>query len=141
MRLSDVPDEAFSSGSLGSGCAVLPLKGEVRSPCSGVISVLPETFHAVGITSDEGADILIHVGMNTVELKGKGFAAHVKEGQKVSAGDLLISFDIGAITKAGYSVVTPVVISNTDAFPDVALEQEPGNTVGFDNDLLSALGK
>ena len=141
VQLSNVPDEAFSSGSLGKGCAILPSKGEVRSPCSGVISVLPATFHAVGITSDSGADILIHIGINTVELKSKGFSAHVKEGQKVSPGDLLISFDIDTITKAGYSILTPVIISNTNEFPDIAVEQKPGKTVGFEDDLLSAIGK
>ena len=140
MNLSEVPDEAFSGGTLGKGCAVLPSKGEVRSPCDGVISVLPETSHAVGITSDTGADILIHVGMNTVELKGKGFTVNVKEGQKVKKGDLLISFDMDAIIKAGYSIVTPVIISNTDKFTDVAVEKEIGGTVDFGEDLLSASG-
>jgi PTS system beta-glucosides-specific IIC component len=140
LDLSAVPDEAFSSGTLGKGCAVLPSKGEVRSPCDGFISVLPATFHAVGITSDAGADILIHVGMNTVELKGKAFSANVKEGQKVKKGDLLISFDIDAVKAAGYSVVTPVIISNTDKFTDIAVEKEIGGTVGFGEDLLSASG-
>jgi beta-glucoside PTS system EIICBA component len=140
MNLSEVPDEAFSSGTLGKGCAVLPSVGEVRSPCDGIISVLPSTSHAVGITSNSGADILIHVGMNTVELNGKGFTVSVKEGQKVKKGDLIIAFDMDTITKAGYSIITPVIVSNTDRFPNVSVHKEPGTLVDFGEDLFSAAG-
>jgi beta-glucoside PTS system EIICBA component len=138
IDLSDVKDEAFSSGSLGNGCAVIPSTGEVHAPCDGVVSVLPATSHAIGITSDSGADILIHIGMNTVELKGKGFTVHVKEGQKVRKDDLLISFDATAIMKAGYSIVTPVIISNSDEYSAIAVQKKSGETVRFGEPLILA---
>nr|MCR5606500.1 glucose PTS transporter subunit IIA [Treponema sp.] len=138
MELSEVPDEAFASASLGKGCAILPKIGEVKAPCDGVVSVLPDTYHAVAVTTPSGADVLIHIGMNTVELKGKYFTPMVKEGQSVKKGDLLIKFDIDSIVKAGYKITTPVIVSNSDDFASVVAEKKSKSEVTFGEHLLTA---
>lgn len=124
IQLSEVQDTAFAQGALGKGMAIVPSKGEVKSPVNGKLTTLFPSLHAIGITSDDGAEILIHVGFNTVQLEGKYFKAHVKQGDNVKVGDLLLEFDIDAIKKEGYSVETPVVITNYDNFLDV-IESKP----------------
>lgn len=119
LPLSEVPDQVFSSGAMGKGIAIDPEVGELVAPADGEITTIFPTGHAVGITTTDGAEILIHIGMDTVELNGNGFEILVKQGDLVKAGDLLIRFDIEAIRAAGYSVITPVVITNTDAFADI----------------------
>lgn len=124
IQLSEVQDTAFAQGALGKGMAIVPSKGEVKSPVNGKLTTLFPSLHAIGITSEDGAEILIHVGFNTVQLEGKYFKAHVKQGDNVKVGDLLLEFDIDAIKKEGYSVETPVVITNYDNFLDV-IESKP----------------
>ena len=136
--LSSVKDEAFASQTLGKGCAIVPRDGVVKAPCDGKISVLPDTKHAVGITSDSGDDVLIHVGMNTVELNGKFFNAKVSEGQSVKKGDVLIEFDIEAIKAAGYDITTPVIISNADDFANIDLLVSEGKDVLAGDELIAA---
>ncbi len=119
MPLIHVADTTFASGLLGKGIAILPSVGEVRSPVAGRIASLFATLHAIGIESDDGVEILIHVGIDTVKLDGKFFSAHVNVGDKVNTGDRLISFDIPAIREAGFDLTTPVLISNSDDFTDV----------------------
>jgi PTS system beta-glucosides-specific IIC component len=119
VPLSDVADATFASGLLGKGVAVIPSVGEVRSPVNGQVVSLFETRHAIGIESTEGTEILIHVGIDTVKLKGQYFTAHVKIGDSVSAGDCLITFDIPAIIHAGFDLTTPVLVSNSDDYTDV----------------------
>lgn len=119
VPLIHVADTTFASGLLGKGIAILPSVGEVRSPVAGRIASLFATLHAIGIESDDGVEILIHVGIDTVKLDGKFFSAHVNVGDKVNTGDRLISFDIPAIREAGFDVTTPVLISNSDDFTDV----------------------
>lgn len=119
IPLSEVPDETFAAEVLGKGAAIRPAKGEVKAPVSGTVTTLFETKHAVGITSEDGVEILIHVGINTLELGGKYYDAHVSEGDTVKAGDLLLTFDMEQIQAAGYEAVTPVIISNTDDYADV----------------------
>jgi PTS system beta-glucosides-specific IIC component len=109
VALKDVEDEAFSSGMMGEGIAVLPSVGVVTAPAAGEITVAMASGHAVSIKTDNGLDILIHVGMDTVKLDGKHFGMKVKVGDRVKQGDTLIEFDIDAITKAGYSLITPVI--------------------------------
>lgn len=135
IPLSEVPDETFASGALGKGCGIEPGDGRVYAPADGVVSVAFETKHAIGITADNGAEILIHVGINTVELNGKYFTSHVTEGQRIKKGDLLLEFDIAGISKK-YSTVTPVLITNPDEFSDVLLEDTPSVNAG---DKLIAL--
>lgn len=119
IKLSDVQDEAFSSGALGKGVAVLPEEGALYAPADGTISAFFPTGHAVGMTTEDGAELLIHVGMDTVQLDGKGFTPLVKVDDKVKKGQKLLEFDISLIQNAGYSLVTPVLVANTDDYADV----------------------
>lgn len=119
IKLSDVQDEAFSSGHLGKGVAVLPEEGALYAPADGTISAFFPTGHAVGMTTEDGAELLIHVGMDTVQLDGKGFTPLVKVNDKVKKGQKLLEFDISLIQNAGYSLVTPVLVANTDDYADV----------------------
>lgn len=113
VPLSSVTDEAFSSGAMGKGLAIMPGEGVVVAPMDGVVTSLFPTGHAIGITSNAGTDILIHIGINTVSLKGKFFNPVVKEGDVVKQGDVLIEFDIEQIQAAGYQTVTPVIVTLT----------------------------
>lgn len=119
IALADVPDDTFASGVLGQGAAVEPAEGLVVAPGDGEITTLFDTKHAIGIQLDNGAELLIHIGVNTVEMKGEGFEAFIKEGDKVRKGDKLVKFDIDKIKAAGYSTATPVIVTNTDDFTDV----------------------
>jgi len=114
--LSEVKDEAFSSGALGLGVAIEPSEGKLYAPVSGTVSALFPTKHAIGITTDSGADILIHIGMDTVQLDGKYFSVHTTQGAYVETGQLLIEFDINEIEKAGKPVTTPVIITNHNEY-------------------------
>lgn len=123
ITLHDVDDPAFASGALGKGIAVIPSRGRVIAPFDGTVSALFNTHHAIGLTSVDGVEMLIHIGLETVKLEGKYFTPHVKQGDTVKKGDLLIEFDIAKIKEEGYSLETPIVISNTDAFDDVMTEK------------------
>jgi beta-glucoside PTS system EIICBA component len=116
LALSEVQDAAFSSGALGHGVAIEPSEGKLLAPVSGTVSALFPTKHAIGITTDSGADILIHIGMDTVQLEGKYFKAHTAQGEYVKKGQLLIEFDIEQIKKAGKPLTTPVVVTNHKEF-------------------------
>ena len=126
MPLSDVKDAAFSTEALGKGVAILPTEGKLYSPVTGVIGTLFPSKHAVGIVGDDGAEILVHVGLNTVQLNGEHFTAHIAQGDRVEAGQLLVEFDVKAIQEAGYDLSTPIVVTNTNEFMDV-LSEEPGD--------------
>lgn len=115
-QLSDISDAAFASGALGKGVAIEPAEGKLYAPVSGIVSALYPTNHAIGMTTDEGAEVLIHIGMDTVQLEGKYFKGHVSQGDRVEKGQLLIEFDIDQIKKAGFSVTTPIVVTNYDRF-------------------------
>jgi PTS system beta-glucosides-specific IIC component len=119
VALREVKDEVFSKNIVGKGAAVIPSEGRIYAPADGVAVSVFDTKHAIGIVAENGVEILIHIGLDTVELKGKHFTAHIKEGDTVKKGQLLMEFDIEAIKAAGYDVVTPVIISNTDAYLDV----------------------
>ncbi|NRT35393.1 PTS system beta-glucosides-specific IIC component [Clostridium beijerinckii] len=119
VSLSQVNDITFSEEIMGKGAAIIPSKGIAVSPVNGVISALFETKHAIGITSEDGTEILIHIGLDTVKLGGKHFTAHVKSGDKVKIGDLLVEFDIEAIKREGYEVITPVLVTNSSDYKDV----------------------
>ena len=121
IPLENVEDEAFSSGVLGLGAAIEPEDGKLYAPTDGVIDNLFDTKHAVGMSTADGVELLMHIGMDTVKLNGEHFTAHVSTGDSVKKGDLLISFDIDAIRKAGYKTVTPVVVCNSDDYSSVKL--------------------
>ena len=114
--LSQATDPVFSSGVMGQGVVIEPSQGELVSPVNGTVTVLFPTKHAVGIVSEEGVEMLMHIGMDTVSLEGKGFVAHVEQGDKVVVGQQLISFDMDVIKKAGLVTETPVIITNQDDF-------------------------
>ncbi|MCI8861515.1 MAG: PTS transporter subunit EIIC [Lachnospiraceae bacterium] len=124
VKLSDVKDEAFSSGALGKGVAVEPEEGVLYAPADGTISALFPTGHAIGLTTETGLELLMHVGMDTVQLDGKGFKAFVAAGDSVKQGQKLLEFDIKLIQGEGYSLVTPVLVTNSDDFESVTPSSE-----------------
>ncbi|OSX99884.1 beta-glucoside-specific PTS transporter subunit IIABC [Bacillus nitratireducens] len=126
LQLKDIEDAAFSSGVLGNGVAIVPTEGVVEAPVNGEVTALFPSLHAIGIISDNGVQILIHVGLNTVQLEGKGFKTYVQQGDKVRKGQRLLDFNIEEIEQAGYSVVTPIVITNSADYLEVA-ESKEGN--------------
>ncbi|HBR1991789.1 TPA: PTS beta-glucoside transporter subunit IIABC [Klebsiella quasipneumoniae subsp. similipneumoniae] len=119
IALDQVPDSTFASGLLGRGVAIIPAVGKVIAPFPGEVASLFQTKHAIGLQSDSGIELLIHVGIDTVKLDGVPFTAHVKEGDRVQAGDLLIEFDRQAILDAGYDLATPIIISNSDDYREI----------------------
>ncbi len=119
IPMKEVPDATFAAEILGKGMAVVPDEGKVVSPCDGEVMALFETKHAVGLRTAEGAELLIHVGVNTVELKGKYYEAHVSQGDRVARGQVLLTFDMEKIREAGYDVTTPVIVANTGDYKAV----------------------
>lgn len=120
VALSEVPDAAFADGSLGKGVAVRPTAGAVYAPFDATVVAAFPTGHAVGLRGVDGVELLIHVGLDTVKLGGEHFSLKVSSGQQVKAGDLLVEFDGDAIERAGYDLITPVIVTNGDLYPDVA---------------------
>lgn len=116
VPLAEVDDEVFSTGVLGEGIAIEPDEGKLYAPCDGKIDTVFDTKHAVNIVSEDGCEILLHIGINTVKLEGKPFTVHVNEGDSVKKGDLLVSFDIKQIKDAGYKTTTPMIICNSDDY-------------------------
>lgn len=135
LALDQVPDGTFASGLLGQGVAIIPSIGKVIAPFSGEVASLFQTKHAIGLLSDSGIELLIHVGIDTVKLNGEPFTAHVKEGDRVQAGDLLLEFDRQAILDAGYDLATPIIISNSDGYRSVDIVS--GSVVDAGQPLLS----
>ncbi|CAM3013318.1 PTS system beta-glucoside-specific transporter subunit IIABC [Streptococcus acidominimus] len=124
VALENVPDEVFASGAMGKGIAVDPSDGVVVAPANAEVSLVFPTNHAIGLKTENGAEILIHIGMDTVSLAGKGFKNFVEVGDKVTPGQKLLEFDLNAIKAAGLPVITPIIITNTDAYTDVLTTQE-----------------
>lgn len=125
ISITKIRDDVFASQALGKGVAVIPEKGEVLAPADGTVTLIYPTLHAVGLTLDNGVELLIHVGMNTVELEGKYFTKHVEEGSHIKKGTKIISFDIDKLKEAGYDTVVPVIVGNTNDYIDVTgIEQE-----------------
>ena len=135
VALADVADEAFASGAMGDGIAIEPTVGKLYAPADGVIETVFETKHAVGMTTDGGVELLLHIGIDTVKLGGKHFEAHVAPEQTVKKGDLLVSFDMDAIKAAGYPLTTPMIICNTDDY--ASINTLATGSVNHDVDLLS----
>ena len=135
--LAEAADPVFAEGVMGQGVVIDPSEGELTAPVAGEISVLFPTKHAVGLVTPQGVELLIHIGMDTVNLEGQGFTAHVKQGDSVQAGDRLISFDIKQIKAAGYVIETPVIVTNQNDFQADAALALP-QTVQRGDDLLIA---
>ena len=121
IELEKVNDPVFSSGAMGKGVAIEPTDNKVYAPFNGTIEFIADTKHAIGLLSEDGVEVLIHVGMDTVKMQGRGFNVKTSVNSKVKAGDLLLEFDRSAIEKEGYPLVTPVVITNSDEYEDKAL--------------------
>ena len=130
VPMAEVQDEAFSTCVLGEGVAIEPSEGKLYAPADAVVDNLFDTHHAIGLVTNENVELLLHIGINTVELGGKYFTAHVEVGQKVKKGDLLISFDMEAIKKAGYLLTTPMIVCNTDDYQSVTSVAEGEITAG-----------
>ena len=134
VKLESVKDEAFSSGAMGKGIAIEPKEGKVYAPFDGIIETAFPTKHAIGLTSDKGVELLIHVGMDTVKLGGAHFISHIEEGQKIKKGDLLLEFNIEKIRGAGYPTLTPVIVTNSDDYSEVDITS--ASSVNAGDDLL-----
>lgn len=119
IALEEIPDQVFSQGILGPGCGMEPENGELAAPFNGKIISVAETKHAVGIVSDDGIELLLHVGMDTVQMDGDGFSVKVREGDKVSCGQLLMKFDMEKIKNAGYPTTTAIIVTNGDDFKKI----------------------
>lgn len=130
VPMENIPDEVFAQGILGTCCGIDPSEGKVFAPAGGEITQAPDSGHALGIMADGGIEILIHVGVDTVEMKGDGFSPKVKVGDKVKKGDLLLEMDLGKIAAAGHPAVVITVVTNTDDFKAVEVvasgDVEPG---------------
>lgn len=119
VLMTSLSDPTFSEEMLGKGSAVIPSEGKIYAPIDGEVTTLFPTLHAVGITTKDGMDVLVHIGIDTVNLKGEGFKAHIKEGDKVKRGDLMIEVDLEKLKADGYDVSTPVIICNTTDYKEV----------------------
>ncbi|MGE9835220.1 beta-glucoside-specific PTS transporter subunit IIABC [Streptococcus orisratti] len=130
VKLENVPDEVFASGAMGKGIAIKPADGTVVAPVNGEITLVFPTGHAVGIRTENGAEILIHIGMDTVSLAGKGFKKFVEVGDKVEAGQKMIEFDLATIRDANLPIISPVIVTNSADYDDVLTTQEARVNVG-----------
>lgn len=119
VPMSEVNDPTFSQEILGKGVAIVPSEGKVVSPVDGEVVVVFETKHAVSIRTSYGAELIVHIGLDTVNLGGKYYTAYVSPGDHVKAGDLLVEFDMEKIKEEGYDVITPVLVCNTPDFPNM----------------------
>lgn len=137
IPLTSVDDAAFASEAMGKGIAIEPTEGKLYSPVSGVVSTIFRTGHCIAVVSDEGVEVLIHIGIETVKLKGKYFDVKVQEGATVKQGDLLIEFDFEQIKNEGYQCTTPIIITNTANYSDVIGTNKTVITPG--EDLLTVV--
>ena len=135
VPLAEVPDPVFADKVLGDGFAVIPADGRIYAPADGEVAMVFDTLHAITLTSSSGTEILIHIGLDTVTLKGAPFTAHVAAGDQVKKGDLLMDVDLDKITGAGLNTVTPVLICNTDDYGKISLKKE--GEVSLDEAVLS----
>lgn len=137
IKLEEIEDAAFATGVLGQGLAIKPIEGKVVAPIDGEVTTLFPSLHAIGITSNEGVEILIHVGLDTVQLGGKGFEAHIKQGDRVLKGQNLLTFDMNFIKESGYSVVTPVVVTNYGDYCDIVATENKNLELG--NNIITII--
>ena len=121
LAQADIPDETFAQGIQGPGCGIEPTGDTVYAPFDGTVNQVASTLHAVGLTSEDGIEILVHVGMDTVEMQGKSFEAQVKVDQKVKAGTPLLKIDLDAIRAAGHPTATALIVTNSDDLPEISV--------------------
>lgn len=130
VKSAEIPDPTFSEEMLGKGLAIRPSEGKLYAPCDGTVTMVFRTKHAIGLTSDKGTEVLIHVGLDTVSLNGEPFIAHVNTGDKVSTGDLMLEFDLKKIEEAGLNTIIPIIITNSGEFQDIS--RTTGNVAAGD---------
>jgi len=130
IPLSEVSDKVFSSGAMGQGVAIEPLDNKLYAPFDGTVVMIALTKHAIGLRSNSGAELLVHVGLDTVMLKGKPFTLHVEDGAKIKKGDLLMTFDREFIQNEGIRITTPLIITNTDSYKEIIIENILDGLVG-----------
>lgn len=123
IPLSKVSDEVFSSGAMGQGLAIEPEDNKLYAPFDGNVVMIAPTKHAIGLRSESGVELLVHIGLDTVKLDGKPFTLHVEDGAKIKKGDLLITFDKEAIQNEGIKITTPLIVTNSHAYKDVIIEE------------------
>ena len=138
VPITEVPDPTFAEGMLGNGIAIEPAEGKVYAPCDATVDTMFTTGHAVSLAADCGAEILIHVGLETVSLEGKPFKVHVSNGQKVKKGQLLMEVDLAAVKAAGLNTITPMLVCNSDDFG--SFDTKVGTDV-TNADVVIELGK
>lgn len=137
VDLEEVPDPVFSQRVAGDGIAIIPTQGKLVAPVNGKVGHIFHTSHAIVLLSEDGLELLIHIGLDTVKLNGQGFTPHVKAGDEVKAGDVLIEFDLAALEQAGFKTVTPVLITNGDKIADKQFLV--GNSVTAGSDKIMEL--
>ncbi|HEX3038935.1 MAG TPA: PTS glucose transporter subunit IIA [Caproiciproducens sp.] len=128
VAITDVPDPVFAEKVLGDGIAIIPSGSEVYSPAAGTVVQIPHTLHAVCIEGDDGVEVLVHLGIDTVKLNGEGFTCHVEVGQHVEAGEKLMDMDIAAIEAKGYKTISPCIVTNMDSVKSIDFQL--GNVAG-----------
>ena len=137
MSLSEVPDEVFSSGAMGNGLAIKPTDNKLHAPFDGSVVMISPTKHAIGLRSESGIELLVHIGIDTVSLDGEPFYLHLEEGDEFKKGDLLLEFDQEAIQSKGLDTITPVIITNSGAYQEVIIEDQ--NQVAFNQKLMTVV--
>lgn len=137
IAMSDVPDPTFGQEILGKGVAIIPSMGKVVAPIDGTVEMVFDTKHAISLSSDSGIQLIIHVGLDTVTLKGEPFTTYVKAGQKVKEGEILLEFDIEAIRTAGLEIITPIVICNSNDYKEITAHV--GKNVNLDDEILTLI--
>lgn len=140
VPLSEVPDEAFAEGHMGQGIAIEPTEGRLIAPFDGKVVHVIKSRHAVMVENAAGLQILFHIGINTISLKGEGFTSHVNVGDSVKAGQVLIEFDIAKIKEAGYPIITPIIVTNADELTS-GIEQLTGPVTAGRDVILKAMMK
>jgi len=135
VSITEVPDPVFSDKILGEGVAIIPSSNEVFAPVSGIIAQIAHTYHAIGIESDDGLEVLVHLGIDTVKLEGQGFTCCVEQGQHVNAGDKLMDMDLDFIKSKGFNTISPCIITNMDAVKDLKLL--PGDVVAGETTVMT----
>jgi PTS system, glucose subfamily, IIA component len=134
-QLSTLKDKVFSSGAMGQGIAIQPKNGLIKAPDDGTIELVYPTGHAIGMKTKDGAEILIHIGMDTVNLNGKGFTTLVKQDQKVKKGDPLVKVDLKMIKESGYDTVTPVIVTNSASYHNI--KTVPNGDIKYGQKILT----
>lgn len=141
VKLEDVPDPVFAQLMMGDGIAIEPAEGKIVSPVNGeVIQVFP-TKHAIGIKAVNGAEILLHIGLETVSMNGEGFTTHVMEGDKVKAGDMLVTVDLELVKQKAKDIVTPLIITNADSIESVEKPLAAGTVTAAEETILTVTAK